>query len=106
MRRLFAILLGVIVGGSAVFAAFQYHVIRAQNRWVVVKKQRADWHDAYVDVRGWSARDWNEHRELSGNVAAAGHGELLPAYGAGQFFRGLFDPLRSKGIPPDRHKSR
>jgi hypothetical protein len=94
MRRLIAILIGVVVGGSAVFGAFQYHLIRARDRWAVVKKQRADWREAYVDVRTWGRREWSEHQELSANVTAAGHGDLLPSYGPGEFFRGLFDPLR------------
>lgn len=106
MRRLVTILLGVVIGGSVVFFAFQYHLIRASQRWVVVKKRHADWHDAYVDVRGWGAREWNEHRELSGNVTAAGHGELVPSYGPGEFFRGLFDPLRPKRSASPTESSR
>lgn len=106
MRRLIAILLGVVVGGSAVFFAFQFHLIRADQRWVVVKKRRSDWHDAYVDVRGWRHREWNEHRELSENVAAAGHGDLLPPFGPKEFFRGLFDPLRPKRSTHPQEPSR
>ncbi|HLJ12282.1 MAG TPA: hypothetical protein VKU82_13895, partial [Planctomycetaceae bacterium] len=64
MRRLVAVLLGAAIGGGIVFAAFQYHLVRTDKRLLIVSRQRADWHDAYVDIRGWTHREWNAHRDL------------------------------------------
>lgn len=94
MRRLIALILGVAIGGGGVFAAFQYHVVRTQEKWLVVRKQRADWRDAYVDVRGWTYREWGAHRELSSDLIAAGRGDLVTRSAADQLFRGLFDSFR------------
>ena len=102
MRRLLALLAGVAVGGGGVFAAFQYHLVRTDKTFLVVRRQRADWHDAYVDVRGWSYHDWGSHHQLSSDLEAAGRGDLVQRSIGDRLFRGLFDPFRnpSTGSPP------
>ena len=94
MRRLIAVLLGALIGGAAVFTAFYYHLVRTDKTWLIVPKQRLEWHDAYVDIRGWSYRDWSKHRDLSTNLIAMGRGDLVARSVADQWFRGLFDTLR------------
>ena len=94
MRRLIAGLLGVALGGGAMYAAFQYHLVRSEKAYLVVRKQRPDWHDAYVDIRGWTHRDWGAHRNLSNDLIAAGRGDLVSRSIADELFRGLFDPFR------------
>ena len=76
------------------FAAFYYHLVRTEKTWLIVPKQRLDWRDAFVDVRGWSYRDWNAHRDLSQNLIVMGRGDLVGRSVADQLFRGLFDPFR------------
>lgn len=94
MRRLIAGLLGVVVGGGTMYAAFQYHLVRTEKSYVVVRRQKHDWHEAYVDIRGWSRREWGAHRDLSNDLIAAGRGDLVSRSPADEFFRGLFDPFR------------
>jgi hypothetical protein len=94
MRRLIAVFLGAAIGGGAVFAAFYYHVVRTDKTWLIVPKQRLDWRDAYVDIRGWSPRDWGAHRDLSHNLIVMGRGDLVTHSVADQLFRGLFDSFR------------
>ncbi len=94
MRRLIAILLGAAIGGGGVFAAFYYHVVRTEKSWLIVPKQRLDWRDAYVDIRGWSHREWSTHRDLSQDLIAMGRGDLVSRSIADQLFRGLFDSFR------------
>jgi len=60
----------------------------------VVRRQRADWHDAYADIRGWTHHDWGAHRELSGDLIAAGRGDLVTRSFSDELFRGLFDSFR------------
>jgi len=94
MRRLFAVLLGVGLGGAGTFAAFQYHLVRTDQSFLVVRRQRADWHDAYADIRGWSYHEWGAHRELSADLIAAGRGDLVTRSFTDGLFRGLFDSFR------------
>jgi hypothetical protein len=94
MRRLIALLIGAALGGACVFAAFQYHLVRSEKNVLVIRRQRADWRDAYVDIRGWSYREWDRHQELSSDMVAAGRGDLVARSVSGQLFRGLFDSFR------------
>ncbi|HTI50950.1 MAG TPA: hypothetical protein VL475_08365 [Planctomycetaceae bacterium] len=91
MRRVFTLLMAAVVGGGVVYTAFQYHVVRAEKRVLLVPKQRADWHDAYVDVRGWTHREWGEHADLSRNLVTSGHGDIVSRSVTDELFRGLFD---------------
>lgn len=107
MRRLIALMIGVAIGGGTTFAAFNLHVVRTDQKVLVVRKQRSDWHDAYVDIRGWTHREWTGHHELSSNLIAAGRGDLVVRSVADQLFRGLFDSFRSGSGsgPPGTHPS-
>ena len=97
MRRLFALLIAAAVGGGIVFTAFQFHVVRSEERVLLVPRRQADWHDAYVDIRSWSYREWANHPDLSENLVASGHGDLVTRSAADGLFRGLFDSFRDKG---------
>jgi len=109
MRRLIALILGAAIGGGVVFGAFYYHIVRTDKTWLVVRKQRLDWRDAYVDVRGWSYREWSAHRDLSQDLIAIGRGDLVSRSVADQLFRGLFDTFREpaasgRGLNPSPSK--
>lgn len=105
MRRLLAVAIGALLGGGVVFAAFQYHIVRTDDRFLLVGKQQATWHDAYVDIRGWTARDWNGHRELGRNLVAAGHSQVVTRSTTETFFKDLFGGLREKSLfTPDRSR--
>ena len=100
MRRLIAVFVGVAIGGGGMFAAFYYHLVRSEKNWLLVPKQHADWHDAYVDIRGWTNREWSSHRELSQNLVAMGRGDLVHRSISDQLFRGLFNSFRESPPPP------
>lgn len=91
MRRLLTLLIAAAVGGGAVFTAFQFHIVRTEQRVIFVRKPQADWHDAYVDVRGWTLHEWGEHPTLSRNLVTSGHGDVVRRSATGDLFRGLFD---------------
>ena len=91
MRRLMALMFGIVLGGGAVYTAFQYHVVRNDQRYLLIPKEHADWREAYVDIRGWTHREWDGHPILAKNVTTAGHGDLVSHSTAGDLFRGLFD---------------
>ena len=109
MRRLIAILVGVALGSAGTFAAFQYHIVRTDKTYLVVRRQRADWHDVYADIRAWTPREWGSHRDLSNDLIASGHGDLVTRSVADELFRGLFDSFRepsSGGQSPSSPRSR
>lgn len=94
MRRILTWMIGMVVGGGVVFTAFQYHVVRTDQRFLVVPKQQSDWREAYVDVRGWSIQEWGEHARLSQNLVAAGHGDIVARSATDRLFRGFFNSFR------------
>ncbi|MGQ0636362.1 MAG: hypothetical protein ACT4QC_17255 [Planctomycetaceae bacterium] len=106
MRRLFTWLIGVALGGGLVFAAFQFHLVRTDQKFLLVPKRQADWRDPYVDVRAWTFREWGEHPRLSENLIASGHGDIVTRSATDQFFRGLFDSFRGSANPPDSETTR
>ena len=73
MGRLTAVIFGVILGGAGVYSAHEYHIVRAKGEFLLVRKKIPTWKDIYVDVREWSPREWNAHRDLAQNMATAGH---------------------------------
>lgn len=91
MRRLLTLIIAAAMGGGVVFTAFQFHVVRTDQRVLMVRKPQADWHDAYVDVRGWTFREWGEHPALSRNLLASGHGDVVRRSATDELFRGMFD---------------
>lgn len=77
MRRLAAVLLGVVLGGSAVYGAFHYHLVKTENDLLWVPKPQLSLKDVYVDVRGWGHDEWRRHPELVEAMVEGGHGELI-----------------------------
>lgn len=93
MRRLFAIVFGVILGGGLVYASFQYHLVRTGSGFLLVPKRQAGLRDAYADVRQWTHHDWNEHRELVRNLIASGHGDIVSSSAAEGLLHDVFGGL-------------
>ncbi len=94
MRRLFAVLFGVMLGGGLVYAAFEYHLVRTEERFFVIPKKQAGLVDAYVDIRDWSASQWRDHPVLAENLIADGHGDLVTGSIAGGLFDDFISPLQ------------
>lgn len=107
MGRLFAILFGVILGGAAVYAAHEYHIVRVRGETLIVRKKVSTWRDIYVDIREWSFKEWNSHRELAQNMAAAGHAKHIVRAPNETPFPGFMGSYRdrpaSPHMPPPGH---
>ena len=76
MSRLACFLLGLAVGGAAVYGAERYHVLRTNQGFETVPKLSASFSDTYVDVREFTASDWAGHQGLAADVLRA-HKEYL-----------------------------
>lgn len=77
MGRVIAFLIGMAVGMLELAAGYNYHVVRTEDRWLIVGRVYPGLADAYADVRNWSLSDWKQHPLLAHHMLKAGHGELL-----------------------------
>ena len=78
MRRITTLILGMILGGGLVYGAYQYHLVRTGEQFLLIPKGRVSLVDPYVDVRDWGLSKWQEHPELLEAMRSQGHGDLVP----------------------------
>lgn len=77
MRRLWTFLIGILVGGIAVFAAMNYHIIRAKDGLHVVPKSDAQLALTYVDIREFTVADWAKNSDLATALINAQRRDLV-----------------------------
>ena len=77
MGRLSWLLVGLVIGGGAVYGAFNYHVLKTNEGFQLVPKQTANLVDTYVDIRAFTVADWTLHRQLAADIMAVEKGHLL-----------------------------
>jgi hypothetical protein len=103
MRKVAAALLCMMLGGGLVYVAFQYHLVRTSDELVFVPKTSAGLSETYVDVRAWSALEWQRHPRLIRALWKHGRSDLIVAPGTNGLLRDLFRSFRSaEHEPPDR----
>ncbi len=52
------------------FGATNYHIVRANDGFHLVHKQRSRMSEAFVDVRSFSVEDWSNRPELAAELVA------------------------------------
>jgi len=77
LRKLLGVLLSVAFGAGLMACAYEFHVLRTAEGLELIRKPSPDWHEAYVDVRGWSAREWAAHPRLVKNLALAKRADIM-----------------------------
>ena len=97
MRRLFTLLLGIGLGGCAVYIGFNYHVLQTNDGLLFVPKVEADLQDPYCDVRQWGADDWRGHTKLTEAVVRYGRGDLVIRTSSQNLIDRVFDKLGRGG---------
>jgi len=85
MGRFGSFLLGVVLGGAAVFGALKYHVVHADDGVHFVPKIYANFNEIYVDIRKFGVSDWVEHKALATALIKAEKSHLLGDSAANQF---------------------
>lgn len=70
MNRIVTFLLGIATGVVMCFGATNYHIVRANDGFHLVHKQRSRMSEAYVDVRGFGVSDWSNRPELAAELVA------------------------------------
>ena len=69
MQRLITFVMGMIAGALLCHGASNFHVVRADDGFHVVRKVNAQLAEAYVDVRQFGVADWAAHPDLTAAVA-------------------------------------
>lgn len=77
MSRLGDFVMGVICGGALTAGTMNFHVVRADDGVHLVRKLTAGINEPYVDVRTFTAADWNEHKTLAAAIVRSGKGDIL-----------------------------
>ncbi len=77
MSKINSFFLGVIVGIVGLYSATTYHVVRAEDGVHLVPKVSSGLGNAYVDIRGFDAAQWSEHKNVALALINAGQEDLL-----------------------------
>jgi len=89
MRRIGTFLCGVIVGGALVFFAQRYHVVRTATGFDMAPKLSSGFSETYVDVRNFSAADWDKHKALAAAIVHAKKEHILTDTASEQTRQGI-----------------
>ncbi len=89
MGRLFFMVVGLVVGGGAIFTAFNYHVVKSSGGFELVPKKEIGLHEVYVDVRAFSVADWVKNPGLAADIVAADKSHLLGEAGGQTIGQGV-----------------
>lgn len=76
-RRSLIFFFGMIVGGSAVAFAFEYHLVQSNDGLMLVPKRHASLSCLYSDVRTWKPGEWQAHPDLVHSLVAKGRADLI-----------------------------
>ena len=77
MSRISSLVVGVVLGGAGIYGAFNYHVVKTDAGFELVRKSTASLSDTYVDIRNFGVSDWATHPALSADIVAAEKTGLL-----------------------------
>jgi hypothetical protein len=81
LRKLLGFLLSVAFGAGLMACVYEFHVLRTPGGLEFVRKPSPDWHDPFVDVRGWTAREWAANPRLMKNLVLAKRADIMEASG-------------------------
>ena len=95
MRRLPTFLFGVVAGGLLIWTAMNYHLIRSQQGFHLVKKTAAGLGDFYLDARTFGPRDWVGHPEAAQAVLRSDNKPLID-----ELMGNAVDNALNKFLPP------
>jgi hypothetical protein len=77
MKKLFRLIVLVLLLGGWTVAALSLHIIRGQGRVVVVPKKSLDYHDIYADTTKWTLDDVARHPAVVNRLIQNGKADLL-----------------------------
>jgi hypothetical protein len=81
LRKLLGFLLTMACGAGLMACVYEFHVLRTPQGVEFVRKPSPDWHDPFVDVRGWTVREWAAHPRLVKNLTLAKRVDIMESSG-------------------------
>ena len=79
MRKLIGTVFVFGLGMVAMWTAMNFHFVKTDSDWFLVRKQEVRFADCFVDVGKWDVAEWDEHPELKESLVKAGRSGLIPA---------------------------
>ena len=102
MSRIGDFVMGMVCGGALTIGSMNFHVVRADDGFHLIRKLTASFDEPYMDVREFAPADWNNHRALAAAIVRAGKGEILADSSLSSFRNsvdGLLNGLEGNGKP-------
>jgi hypothetical protein len=77
MSRVSSFLLGIVFGAAALYGAMHYHVVHSADGFHLIARLSPTLGNPYVDVRKFTAVDWQKNHELAMASLRASKGKLI-----------------------------
>ena len=77
MWKGFVLLFFFVLGGAAVAATYEIHVVRSDEGFLVIPKEADGLKDVYADIREWDVKEWRNHSGLMKALITNGHQDLV-----------------------------
>jgi len=95
MRGFMSFVFGVLVGVGGAMGGLRYHVVRAEDGVHVVEKSTPQWKEAYVDIRKFGLREWQEHSTLAMALIESDKGYLIAETAKADLKNALHDAVEN-----------
>jgi hypothetical protein len=79
VRKLISIIFWIVVGMALMYGMQRHHIVRTEERWLLVPKDQIGLRDTYVDMRGWTSNDLQEHPQVVKALVENGHRDVVAA---------------------------
>lgn len=100
MSRVGAFILGILVGAVGLQVGQSYHFVRASDGVHMVPKLTSGFTETYVDIREFTADDWQTHQSLAAALMRDGRDDLLADPTLARLRTNVRGVLDSLGITP------
>jgi len=78
MRKLIGTVFVFGFGMVAMWTTMNFHLVKTDSYWFVVRKQEVRIADCFVDIEEWDDTEWDKHPELKESLVKAGRSEFIP----------------------------
>ena len=89
MKKLISIIFWVLVGMALMYGMLSHHIVRTEERWLLVPKDRIELRDTYVNMRGWTSKDLQEHPQVVRALVENNHKDVVVTIVAGDATGGI-----------------
>ncbi len=95
MKRLTALLIGILLGAAGMYCAFSAQVVHTGSEYLFVKKAHYSLDELfYADVSSWDAAEWAKHPTLQYDLISAGQGEVIKSPKAIELLESIFGTIK------------